>query len=121
MGCALLLALFLAFGSPTTPDQAMQQCNAVDITDLSNQFPFFMGAPWTHGQHTYLHATPPNTRSCGFLPVLRAVMPASSRHPGGVNLLLGDGSVRFVRDTISIGTWQALGTMNGGEVAGNDY
>jgi prepilin-type N-terminal cleavage/methylation domain-containing protein/prepilin-type processing-associated H-X9-DG protein len=41
---------------------------------------------------------------------------ARSRHSGGVNVLLGDGSVRFVRNTITLATWRALGTMNGGEV-----
>ena len=41
---------------------------------------------------------------------------ARSRHTGGVNVLLGDGSVRFIRDSIAIVTWRALGTMNGGEV-----
>jgi prepilin-type processing-associated H-X9-DG protein len=39
-----------------------------------------------------------------------------SRHPGGVNVLLADGSVRFVRETIDLKTWQALGTIAGGEV-----
>jgi prepilin-type N-terminal cleavage/methylation domain-containing protein/prepilin-type processing-associated H-X9-DG protein len=43
-----------------------------------------------------------------------------SRHAGGVNVLLADGSVRFVRQTISITTWQALATIAGGEVLG-DY
>ena len=41
---------------------------------------------------------------------------ARSRHTGGVNIVLGDGSVRFVRDSIAFGTWQALGTRAGGEV-----
>jgi prepilin-type N-terminal cleavage/methylation domain-containing protein/prepilin-type processing-associated H-X9-DG protein len=45
---------------------------------------------------------------------------ARSRHPGGVNVLLADGSVRFVPDTISLPTWRALGTRAGGEVVG-DY
>jgi prepilin-type processing-associated H-X9-DG protein len=45
---------------------------------------------------------------------------ARSRHSGGVNVLLGDGSVRFVRNTISLTTWRTLGTMNGGEVL-NDF
>lgn len=40
---------------------------------------------------------------------------ARSRHPGGVNVLLGDGSVRFVSDTIQQRVWEGLGTMRGGE------
>jgi prepilin-type N-terminal cleavage/methylation domain-containing protein/prepilin-type processing-associated H-X9-DG protein len=44
---------------------------------------------------------------------------ARSRHSGGVNVLLGDGSVRFIRNSIDVATWRALGTMNGGEVLGN--
>jgi prepilin-type N-terminal cleavage/methylation domain-containing protein/prepilin-type processing-associated H-X9-DG protein len=43
---------------------------------------------------------------------------ARSRHTGGVNVLLCDGSVRFVTSSISLATWQALGTMNGGEAIG---
>ena len=43
---------------------------------------------------------------------------ARSRHAGGVHLLLCDGSVRFVGDTINVGTWMALATRNGGEVIG---
>jgi prepilin-type N-terminal cleavage/methylation domain-containing protein/prepilin-type processing-associated H-X9-DG protein len=41
-----------------------------------------------------------------------------SRHPGGVNLMLGDGSVRFVANSVSQSTWRALSTRNGGEVIG---
>jgi prepilin-type N-terminal cleavage/methylation domain-containing protein/prepilin-type processing-associated H-X9-DG protein len=44
---------------------------------------------------------------------------ARSRHSGGVNVSLCDGSVRFIRDSISLATWQAMGTMDGGEVVGN--
>ena len=46
---------------------------------------------------------------------------ARSRHTGGVNASLCDGSVRFVSNSITLATWQALGTMNGGEVLGSDY
>ncbi|MCI0380916.1 MAG: DUF1559 domain-containing protein [Gemmataceae bacterium] len=49
------------------------------------------------------------------------VAAARSRHTGGVNASLCDGSVRFVSNSISLRTWQALGTMNGGEVIGNDF
>jgi prepilin-type N-terminal cleavage/methylation domain-containing protein/prepilin-type processing-associated H-X9-DG protein len=45
---------------------------------------------------------------------------ARSRHTGGVNVCLCDGSVRFVSDSIDLNTWKALGTMNGGETIG-DY
>jgi prepilin-type N-terminal cleavage/methylation domain-containing protein/prepilin-type processing-associated H-X9-DG protein len=38
-----------------------------------------------------------------------------SRHPNGVNLSLCDGSVRYVSNNINLVTWQALGTMNGGD------
>ena len=38
------------------------------------------------------------------------IMTARSHHPGGVNLLLGDGSVRFIDETIAQDTWWALCT-----------
>lgn len=41
---------------------------------------------------------------------------ARSRHTGGVNAALADGSVRFYRDGIDLATWRALGTKSGGEV-----
>jgi len=43
---------------------------------------------------------------------------ARSQHPGGVNALLGDGSVRFVAESVNRDTWRALGTCAGGEVVG---
>jgi prepilin-type N-terminal cleavage/methylation domain-containing protein/prepilin-type processing-associated H-X9-DG protein len=42
-------------------------------------------------------------------------------HSGGVNALFGDGSVRFIRQSISIRTLAALITRNGGEVVPNDF
>lgn len=41
---------------------------------------------------------------------------ARSRHPGGVNAVMCDGSVRFVIDDIGQDTWKAMGSMNGNEV-----
>jgi prepilin-type processing-associated H-X9-DG protein len=41
---------------------------------------------------------------------------ASSRHTGGVNMMLCDGSARFVGSDISRPTWQALGSRDGQEV-----
>lgn len=43
-----------------------------------------------------------------------------SRHPGGVNFVFGDGSVRFVKDGVSPAVYQALATRAGGEVVSSD-
>lgn len=45
---------------------------------------------------------------------------AASKHAGGVNVVLCDGSVRFVNDRISLNTWRALSTAMGAEIIG-DY
>ncbi|MDY3560546.1 DUF1559 domain-containing protein [Gemmata sp. JC673] len=44
---------------------------------------------------------------------------AFSKHTGGVNVALGDGSVRFVSNSVDITTWRGLGTASNGEVLGN--
>jgi len=46
---------------------------------------------------------------------------ARGNFSGGVNVCFGDGSVRFVRDSISITTWRVLATRAGGEVIGGDF
>ena len=45
---------------------------------------------------------------------------ATSNHPGGVNVCMADGSVKFVKDTVSIPTWWAIGSRNQGEVVSAD-
>jgi prepilin-type processing-associated H-X9-DG protein len=44
-----------------------------------------------------------------------------SFHAGGINALLGDGSVRFVRSSVSAQTFAALSTRAGGEVPGDNW
>jgi prepilin-type N-terminal cleavage/methylation domain-containing protein/prepilin-type processing-associated H-X9-DG protein len=56
---------------------------------------------------------------CGTQSMANAFTLARSRHPGGVNATLADGSVRFVSDTISPSTWLALGTRGSGETIPN--
>jgi prepilin-type processing-associated H-X9-DG protein len=51
----------------------------------------------------------------------RIATTANSNHTGGVNMLLCDGSVRFVSDGVSLATWRGLGSRNGGEVFDADY
>lgn len=45
---------------------------------------------------------------------------ARSRHPGGVNVCMTDGSVRFVKDSVGITIWYSLGTRSGSEVLSSD-
>jgi len=49
-----------------------------------------------------------------------AAITARSYHPGGVNILLGDGSVRFVKNSIDGFVWRAIETVAGGEVVSSD-
>ena len=85
------------------------------------------GDRWADGNSLYTrynHALPPGYPSC----LLggsqdydsQTVVTATSRHPGGVNLMTGDGSVRFVKASISATVWTALGTIAGGEVIDAD-
>jgi prepilin-type processing-associated H-X9-DG protein len=78
----------------------------------------------------YFHVTAPNHKACcGPLgpPVGPAsanpdatLIGASSLHPGGVNLLTCDGSVKFVKTSVNLSAWHALGSMNLGEVISSD-
>ncbi|APW59841.1 DUF1559 domain-containing protein [Paludisphaera borealis] len=45
---------------------------------------------------------------------------AQSNHPGGVNCLMGDGSVKFIKDSVNMVTWMQLGTKANGEVISSD-
>jgi prepilin-type processing-associated H-X9-DG protein len=45
---------------------------------------------------------------------------ARSRHPGGINVLLGDGSVRFIKNSINMPVWLGLNTINCGEIISAD-
>ncbi len=107
---------------PATADQAVQMCLAVNILDLTKQGNSNAGSPWMTDGHTmtrYYHVGLPNSRSCMF-PPQRISTTANSRHAGGVNVCMTDGSVKFIKSSISIATWRALGTRNGGEVISSD-
>ena len=107
---------------PATPDQAIQMCMATDTTNLTNQGYSNVGAPWAQAYHSttlYYHSAPPNTRSCMF-PPSRIMTTANSKHPGGVNVMLADGSVRFVKSSVDLATWRAIGTSAYGEVVSSD-
>ena len=50
-----------------------------------------------------------------------AAITARSSHPAGVNVLLGDGSVRFAKDSINSLVWRALGNIAGREENNDSY
>jgi prepilin-type N-terminal cleavage/methylation domain-containing protein/prepilin-type processing-associated H-X9-DG protein len=108
---------------PDNIDQAWIDCMATNINDLSKQFNSNAGGPWMRAGHTptrYYHSFLPGSRSCAF-PSNRIVTTANSGHTQGVNVCMFDGSVHFVSYGISLQTWRALGTRNGGETLGNDW
>jgi prepilin-type N-terminal cleavage/methylation domain-containing protein/prepilin-type processing-associated H-X9-DG protein len=70
----------------------------------------------------YSHTLTPNTQmwDCGYTDFVRSHQAARSYHSGGVNAGFADGSVKFIKNTINITTWNALGTRAGGEVISAD-
>jgi prepilin-type N-terminal cleavage/methylation domain-containing protein/prepilin-type processing-associated H-X9-DG protein len=75
----------------------------------------------------YSHTQVPNRKTCVYTDTNRvsnttweAIMTAGSAHPGGVNALFLDGSVKFIKNTINYNTWFALGTHSGGEITSSD-
>jgi prepilin-type N-terminal cleavage/methylation domain-containing protein len=112
-----------SLGMPTTVDQAYSLCQSIDATNLSYQW-LSSGGEWLNDNATgtaYLHCGPPNSTNCGFPANLRFCVNANSDHINGVNLVLCDGSVRFVTNSISLPTWRALGTRALGETLGSDW
>ncbi len=114
-----------------TPDQAVAVCAAAPIDGPNDTR---AGESWAlSGFHfsDYNHCATPNpiTNDCALVAdttslhnrtLSPGVFSASSRHPGGVNVGLMDGSTRFVSNGINLLIWRALSTRSGGEVVG-DY
>jgi prepilin-type N-terminal cleavage/methylation domain-containing protein/prepilin-type processing-associated H-X9-DG protein len=75
----------------------------------------------------YSHTQPPNRRACfynggGWIgnDTMGTMVGASSLHPGGVNVLFMDGSVKFIKNSINYIPWYAIATPNGGETVSSD-
>ncbi len=76
----------------------------------------------------YNHVAPPNWvgYDCGLgssiidTPSEHGIVAARSAHPGGANSLFADGSVKFVKASVGVPVWRALGTRAGGEVVSAD-
>jgi prepilin-type N-terminal cleavage/methylation domain-containing protein/prepilin-type processing-associated H-X9-DG protein len=113
----------------TSLDATYLECTGLD-PNTALPLTHKQGYSWVMGEmccNTYNHVSTPNTRSCagtnfpGNMANMAMQVPPSSRHPSGVNVLMGDGDVRFIPDSISLATWRAMGTRAGGEVLGSDF
>jgi prepilin-type N-terminal cleavage/methylation domain-containing protein len=80
------------------------------------------GQNWLEGNMNwtrYNHVLPPGYPACkNGLTWNGVAMTATSPHPGGVNLLLGDGSTRFVKSSVAPAVWRGIATIHGNEVLG---
>jgi prepilin-type processing-associated H-X9-DG protein len=105
--------------------------STLSIQSVANGAYLVAAYPWHVAVSTYNHMGPPNTVSCqnpsteefgAWLTYVgpSGAAPPSSNHPGGANICFGDGSVRFVKDTVGLPTWWALGTRAGAEVVSSD-
>jgi prepilin-type processing-associated H-X9-DG protein len=99
------------------------QCDSLGATQQYT----WKGDWWFNDKFSYSHTQTPNRRSCWYSDIggrpwsgMASVVAAASKHPGGANTAFCDGSVKFVKSTVSYGTWAALGTRNGGEVLSSD-
>jgi prepilin-type processing-associated H-X9-DG protein len=118
-------------GSAAQALQFMQACQSVPGSQASFGNNAWSGAVWS-GSHTgtlnfnsYDHVNTPNGLSCVDGNAQQPgdntdALTANSNHSGGVNALMADGSVKFIKQTINYTTWWALGTRSGGEIVSSD-
>jgi prepilin-type processing-associated H-X9-DG protein len=109
-----------------TDYQFAQKCATVNPI-AANQNWSWKGEWWAYGgTMIYSHTIPPNRISCAYDNIGQdgratiTLINASSLHPGGVNVLFGDGSVKFVKSTVAYQAWYSIATPNYGEVVSAD-
>ncbi|MEW4566725.1 DUF1559 domain-containing protein [Tautonia sp. JC769] len=106
---------------------AIEQCNQFAIANPNSTFDWsgFHWASANYNQTVFNFNLTPNSQhsDCspwGGVSTGYGFFTPRSNHPGGVNVMLADGSVRFIKDTINQDIWLALGTRDGGEVVSAD-
>jgi hypothetical protein len=127
-GVANTRAAMFIMPTQSSLDATYQVCNSLNpltATPLS----YWQGASWSMGElccTLYNHVSTPNTNTCaglgfpGGMQNMAMSVPPTSGHTNGVNVALGDASVRYVTNSVNLTTWRALGTRQVGEVVG-DY
>ncbi len=113
--------------APAVTQSVIQLCNAAYQSANTTFIDLQRGEEWAHGSmamNMFNTIVPPNQvqwTHCGLNASSRAVLSnADSYHPGGVNTLISDGSVKFIKNSINQTTWWALGTRANGEVTSSD-
>ncbi|MHB1561707.1 MAG: DUF1559 domain-containing protein [Isosphaeraceae bacterium] len=127
--------IYLVSSTPTnynslsyaTAQAGVMACQSVPGTMQSQNgwlqgFTWAMGYQWHSVVNLYQHYNTPNKLTClnpadpgSLWGGTSGIVTASSNHPGGVNVCFADGSVHFIKDSVAMNTWWALGTRNGGE------
>jgi prepilin-type N-terminal cleavage/methylation domain-containing protein/prepilin-type processing-associated H-X9-DG protein len=114
-----------ALAAPTVVASVIQLCTQAYQSGSTSYIDLQRGENWAHGcmaMSLFNTVVTPNAYNdtwthCGRNASSRAVLSnADSYHSGGVNALLADGSVRFIKDTINQRVWWSLGTRQGNEV-----
>ena len=107
-------------GSPTGDIIAIPECQ-----NLATPAWIYRGKQYYRGVVVttyYSHTLTPNSklRDCirGSGGVDRGHMAARSYHPAGVNVVLGDGAVRFANNSVNEVVWRAVGSKNAGDTVG---
>jgi prepilin-type N-terminal cleavage/methylation domain-containing protein/prepilin-type processing-associated H-X9-DG protein len=134
---AVAAAVVLDQGSSSNAQSFLNACKGLAGTTQATATGSF-GTQWllssdfATANNAYAHFMPPNSTSCAGTPDastfisnatwggIGAAITATSNHPGGVHVAFGDGSVKFIKDSIDVQTWWALGTRAGKEIIGAD-
>ncbi len=123
----------IATGGTAMALSFVQTCKSISGTTSPTNPTQWSGACW-NGSHAgtlhfnaYNHYNTPNTLSCvagnswgGAPGGFNDIITATSLHPGGVNVAMCDGSVKFVKDSVAINVWWAIGSRNLGELLSSD-
>lgn len=106
--------------SPDSINEARAICS--ELRGQSEGLYTFAGLDWLRSDLAYTcynHALEPNSSICDCVMPLSTLViglvTARSNHPGGVQASMVDGSVRFIKNSVSLAVWRALATRNGGE------
>jgi prepilin-type processing-associated H-X9-DG protein len=122
------LQLFDAESNPAFALSAIQACNA-SWNSGTAVLSFERGENWSHGAMSYTlfnTIAPPNANNSNWsncsnsTASVSTLVNSDSYHPGGINACMGDGSVKFIKNTVGQNIWWALGTRANGEVISAD-